>query len=66
MPVYKYKSLESAEKHLKELMPKDPLLRLSDIQDLVYTLKPPGTARRGVFKFRDLQEANEHRKQTIG
>jgi hypothetical protein len=66
MPVYKYKSLEAAEEHLKQLMPKDALTRVSDLQDLVYTLKPPGRARRGLFRFNDMQEANVHRENTTG
>lgn len=66
MPVYKYKSLEEAEAHLKELMPKDPLQLLSDLQDMVYTLKPPGKAQRGLFRFKDFQQANKHKEKTTG
>ena len=63
MPLYKYRSLEEAENHLKKLQPKDPLELLSQLQDLVFTLKPPRKIQRGIFKFRTLEEANEHRKQ---
>ena len=63
MPVYKYRSLEEAEAHLKELQSADPLQRLSDVMDLVFALKPPRKIPRGVFKFKSLEEANEHRRQ---
>lgn len=66
MPLYKYKSLEEAEQHLRQLQSKDPLQRLSDLQDLVYTLRPPRKIQRGIFKFRTLEEANQHRKATTG
>lgn len=66
MPLYKYKSLEEAEQHLRQLQSKDPLQRLSDLQDLVYTLRPPRKIQRGIFKFRTLEEANQHRQATTG
>lgn len=66
MPVYKYRSLEEAEIHLRKLMPKDPLQLVSDLQDLVYTLTPPGHAQRGLFKFKDFEEANQHQERTTG
>lgn len=62
MPIYKYRSLEEAEKHLKKLQPSDPLQLLSDLQDLVFTLKPPRKIQRGIFKFKTLEEANKHRR----
>jgi len=65
MPVYKYRSLEEAEEHLKKLQPKDPLELLSQLQDLVFALKPPRKIQRGIFKFRTLEEANEHRKNSV-
>lgn len=64
MPVYKYRSLEEAEAHMKKLMPQDPLQRVSDLQDLVYALRPPQPAQRGVFKFRSIEEANKQLEQT--
>jgi hypothetical protein len=66
MPIYKYKTLEEAEQHLKKLQSKDPLQRLSDLQDLIYALKPPGKIQRGLFKFKTLEEANQHRRMTTG
>ncbi len=62
MPIYKYRSLEEAEEHLKKLQPKDPLQLLSDLQDMVFALKPPKKIRHGIFKFRTLEEANKHRQ----
>ncbi|NUM79147.1 hypothetical protein HUU40_32720 [candidate division KSB1 bacterium] len=66
MPIYKYKSFAEAEQHLKELQSRDPLRRLSDLQDLFYALKPPGKVQRGLFKFKTLEEADEHRRRTTG
>jgi len=62
MPIYKYRSLEEAEEHLKKLQPKDPLQLLSDLQDMVFALKPPKKIKRGIFKFRTLEQANKHRQ----
>lgn len=66
MPIYKYKSFAEAEQHLKKLQSQDPLRRLSDLQDLLYALKPPGKVQRGLFKFKTLEEADEHRRKTTG
>ena len=62
MPVYKYKSFEEAEKHLQQLLPADPLVRLQRLQEMITVLKPPRKIQRGVFRFKSLTEANEHRK----
>ena len=66
MPLYKYKSFAEAEQHLKKLQARDPLQRLSDLQDLVYALKPPGKVQHGVMKFTSWGEAEHHRLQTTG
>ncbi len=66
MPVYKYKSFTEAELHLKKLQSRDPLRRLSDLQDLLYALKPAGKIQRGIFKFKTLEAADEHRRKTSG
>lgn len=66
MPIYKYKSLEEAEKHLQKLQPSDPLELLSALQDMVYSLIPHGKIQRGVFKFKSIEEANKHREETTG
>ncbi len=62
MPVYKYRSLEEAERHLRELLPKDPLVRFAAVADLVSVLKPHKRITRGIFRFKSLAEANEHRQ----
>lgn len=66
MPIYKYRSLEEAEKHLKQLQPIDPLELLSNLQEMVFALKPPGKIQKGIFKFKTLEEANKHREETSG
>jgi len=65
MPIYKYKSLEEAEKHLQQLLPADPLVRLKRLQEIVNFLKPPQRIERGVFRFSTLAEANAHRNSTL-
>jgi hypothetical protein len=62
MPIYKYRSFEEAEKHLQQLLPADPLIRLLRLQEIVAPLNPPCKIARGIFRFRTLAEANEHRK----
>lgn len=66
MPVYKYRSLEEAEKHLQELLPADPLVRLRQLEELVSALLPPKPIARGIFRFKTMEEANAHRKQVMG
>lgn len=66
MPIYKYKSLEAAEQHLKKLQSQDPFQRLSDLQNLIFALQSPGKIQRGLFKFKTLEEADQHRRNTIG
>ncbi len=61
MPVYKYKSFEDAREHLLELQPSHPLERLSNLQALLYALKPQKTCQQGIFKFKTFAEANKHR-----
>lgn len=62
MPVYKYRSLEEAERHLHELLPQDPLVRFAEVDEMVAVLKPRKKIARGIFRFKTLAEANEHRK----
>ena len=66
MPVYKYRSLEEAEKHLQELLPADPLVRLRQLEELLSALLPPKPIARGIFRFKTMEEANAHRKQVLG
>lgn len=63
MPVYKYRSFEEAEDHLKQLLPSDPLERLKQLQEIITVLKTPRKIQRGIFKFKTLEAANEHRKK---
>ena len=63
MPIYKYKSLEQAEAHLKKLLPADPLVRLAQVEEIVRVLKPLRPIQRGIFKFKTMAEANQHRQQ---
>lgn len=63
MAVYKYHSLEEAEKHLHELLPSDPLERLLKLETLLESLTPPKRIKRGIFKFKTIEEANLHRKK---
>lgn len=62
MPIYKYKSLEEAEHHLHELLPPDPLVRLQRVQALFAAFRPPKKIQRGIFRFKSLDEANQHRQ----
>ncbi len=62
MPIYKYRTLEEAEKHLQELTP-DPWARLSKAMKLSRTLRPRKPVGRGVIKFKTLEEANRHRER---
>ena len=64
MPIYKYKTFEEAEAHLKELQPSDPLARLKRLERLLRTLLPRKPIQRGLFRFRTLEEANRHREET--
>ena len=66
MPIYKYRSLEEAEAHLNQLLPADPLLRLKRLEKLLIGLKPRPAIQRGLFKFKTLEEANQHRINTMG
>lgn len=61
MPVYKYRSFQAAREHLKELQSSHPLAKLSNLQALLYALRPPKPCAKGVFKFKTLEDANRHR-----
>ena len=66
MPIYKYHSLQEAEAHLDQLLPADPLERLKRLEKFLVGLKPRPMIQRGLFKFKTLEEANQHRKNTLG
>jgi hypothetical protein len=64
MPIYKYKTLEEAEKHLKDLQPADALKRLAKLEIILSALQPRKNIQRGLFKFKTLEEANRHRRES--
>lgn len=66
MPIYKYRSLEEAEKHLEKLLPADPITRLRRLEIFLVGLRPPKPVQRGIFKFKTLEAAAEHRRKTYG
>ncbi|MCP4130820.1 MAG: hypothetical protein GY754_07545 [bacterium] len=63
MPVYKYKSFEEAEKALWNFNPdEDYYKNASELWDMANKLSPV-KCRRGIFKFRTIEEANKHRME---
>lgn len=62
MPVFKYKTHEEAEQHLDELLPSNPLKRLARLHEINDAIRPPSKIEKGVFYFKTIQEANEHRE----
>ncbi len=66
MPLYKYRSFQEAEAHLEKLLPADPLERLKRLEKFLVGLRPRTSIQRGLFKFKTLEEANQHRRMTAG
>ena len=64
MAVMKYKSFEEAGNHLTRLLPGDAIARLLRLQELLKHFRPPKRIQRGIFKFKTISEANEHRENT--
>ncbi len=63
MPVYKYKSFKEAEKALWNFNPDEAYYkRVADLWEFADKLNPIKYPR-GVFKFRNIQEANKHREE---
>ncbi len=61
MPVYKYKTFEEAERALWNFHPdKNYFEKLKDLWDFADKLNPIEHPH-GVFKFKTLKEANQHR-----
>lgn len=57
MPIYKFKSFEDAERALWNFNPDTGYyLQVSKLFELGFRLSPP-QCRRGIFKFRSLEEA---------
>lgn len=58
MPVYKFKSYEQARQALWNFNPdNDYFIRIARLFNLGFRLSPP-VCRRGVFYFRNIEEAN--------
>ena len=61
MPVYKYKSFEEAQRALWNFAPDEEYYRTAgELWDMANRLVPPAF-KRGIFKFRTIEEANKHR-----
>lgn len=63
MPVYKYKTIEDAERALWNFNPDEKYFerieKLFKFADDLSTIKDP----KGIFKFRTMEDANNHRKR---
>jgi hypothetical protein len=65
MPVYKFKTFEESEKALWCFyQDKEYYKRVSELFDLAEKLCPINCPQ-GIFKFRTIEEAQEHRKAWI-
>jgi hypothetical protein len=63
MPVYKFKTFKDAERALWNFQPDEIYYeRLKDLWDIADKLNPIAYPK-GIFKFKTLQEANEHREK---
>lgn len=61
MPVYKYKTFEEAERALWNFHPDEAYFKqVSDLWEFANTLNPIRYPR-GIFKFKNIEEANKHR-----
>ncbi|MDZ7289443.1 MAG: hypothetical protein ONB44_21910 [candidate division KSB1 bacterium] len=65
MPVYKYRSFHEARAHLAKLQAPDPLEKLARLEAFIRTLQPRKKLERGIFRFKTLEEANLHRKNSL-
>ncbi len=62
MPVYKYKSFDEARKALWNFHPDQNYFKqVADLWDTANKLSPIKYSK-GVFKFKNITEANKHRK----
>ncbi|MCI0515964.1 hypothetical protein L0128_22345 [candidate division KSB1 bacterium] len=62
MPVYKYKTFEEAERALWNFFPDEAYYdRVAELWEFANQLSPI-TYPRGIFKFRTIAEANQHRE----
>ncbi|MFQ5708302.1 MAG: hypothetical protein ACE5HO_12675 [bacterium] len=62
MPVYKFNSFAEASQALWKVEPDESLDSLSvlwDLAEFIHELRPREKCRRGIFKFKSLEEAND-------
>lgn len=63
MPVYKYKSFEEAERALWNFHPDEAYFqRVAELWEFAKKLNPINYPP-GIFKFRNIEEANRHREE---
>jgi hypothetical protein len=63
MPIQKFKTFDDAEKALWNFHPDDNYYRrVAELWDFANKLNPI-THPRGIFKFKTIEEANQHREQ---
>ena len=63
MPIYKYKTFQDAEKALWNLEPDENYYKhASELWEIANQLSPV-TYPRGIFKFRNIEDANKHREE---
>ena len=62
LPIYKYKTYEEAERALWNFHPDEAYFRkVAELWDFADKLSPI-TYPKGVFKYRNIEEANKHRE----
>jgi hypothetical protein len=63
MPIYKYKSFKDAEKALWNFKPDEKYFeRVAELWEFANELNPISYPR-GIFKFKNIEEANRHREE---
>ena len=63
MPIYKFKSFEAAERALWNFHPDEAYFdRVAELWEFANELNPISYPR-GIFKFQNIEQANEHREK---
>ena len=63
MPIYKYKTFEEAEKALWNFNPDEKYYeKLAELWEFANELNPINYPK-GIFKFKSIEEANQHRNE---
>ena len=63
MPIFKYKTFDEAEKALWNFSPDEVYYqRVAELWDFANKLFPI-TYPKGIFKFKNIEEANKHREE---